>query len=175
MRDGHGVSVGSETANGIGLVTISHVTFLNTENGIRVKSARDRGNTIGPINVDHLTMTHVTTPLLVTDSYGGQSGASADALVSPLDAAPVTALTPKINGVNIRDLTATDATWAMILSGLPESSLQNITLRNIHIEAQHGIQARYVNGQGDNVTVRAQQGPVMVSGPDVALKISAAQ
>lgn len=175
MRDGHGVSVGSETANGIGQVTISHVTFLNTENGIRVKSARDRGNTIGPVYADHLAMTHVTTPLLVTDSYGGQSGASEDALVSPLESAPVTALTPKINGVTVRDLTATDATWAMILSGLPESPLQNITLRNIHIEAQHGIQARYVQGQGDNVTVRTRQGPVMVSGPDVALKISAAQ
>jgi polygalacturonase len=174
MREGHGISVGSETANGIGRVVLSHISFLNTENGLRIKSARDRGNTIGPVLADHLTMTNVSTPILVTDSYGGQSGASEDALVAAIENAPLTTLTPKINGVNIRDVTATGANWAMIFSGLPEAPLQNISLHNINIAAQHGIQARYMTGRGDNITISPRQGPVQSSGPDVSLKLNSA-
>ncbi|WP_052250341.1 glycosyl hydrolase family 28 protein [Enterobacter sp. Bisph1] len=172
MRDGHGISVGSETANGIGRVTIRNVTFINTENGVRIKSARDRGNTIGPLVADRLTMTNVATPILVTNSYSGQSGAKGNTLISALDNAEVTATTPKISGVNISHLTATNAEHAMVFSGLPESTVQNVSLSHIDIEAKYGVQARYVNGKGTEVQIKTQQGPVLEQGPQTALKFN---
>ena len=172
MRDGHGISVGSETANGIGRVTVSHVTFLNTENGIRIKSARDRGNTIGPLVADHLTMTNVATPILVTSSYSGQSGAQGNTLISAIENAAVTPSTPKISGVDITGLTATNASHAMIFSGLPESVVQNVSLKHIDIAAQYGIQARYVNGQGEDVQIKTQHGAVVEQGPQTTLKLN---
>ncbi len=172
MRDGHGISVGSETANGIGRVTVSNVTFLNTENGVRIKSARDRGNTIGPLVADHLTMTNVATPILVTNSYSGQSGANGNTLISALDNAAVTATTPKISGIDIAYLTATNANHAMIFSGLPESAVQNVSLRHIDIAAKYGVQARYVSGQGEAVQIKTQQGPALEQGPQTALKLN---
>lgn len=171
MRDGHGISVGSETANGIGRVTISHVAFLNTENGVRIKSARDRGNNIGPLVADRLTMTNVATPILVTSSYSGQSGAQGNTLITPIENAAVTASTPKIRGIKISEVTAIGANYAMIFSGLPESVVQDVDLKNIHIAAKHGIQARYVTGKAANVTISIPQGAVMESGPQAALKL----
>lgn len=172
MRDGHGISVGSETANGIGKVTISRVTFLNTENGVRIKSARDRGNNIGPLVATHLTMTNVKTPILVTNSYSGQAGAQGHTLINPIETAAVTASTPKIKGIAVSDLMATKATYAMIFSGLPESPIQNVALNNIKIDAQYGVQARYVTGEGNNVDVAVKEGKTMEKGPDTTLQLN---
>ncbi|WP_233598517.1 glycoside hydrolase family 28 protein [Erwinia sp. 198] len=171
MREGHGISVGSETANGIGKVTITGVTFLNTENGVRIKSARDRGNTIGPLVASHLTMTNVTTPILVTNSYSGQAGAQGHTLTQPIKTAPVTASTPKIKGITISDLVATKATYAMIFSGLPESPIHDVALNNIKIDARYGVQARYVTGEGDNLNISVKEGLTMEKGPDATLKL----
>ncbi|MFC0139803.1 glycoside hydrolase family 28 protein [Erwinia mallotivora] len=171
MRDGHGISAGSETANGIGRVTISNVTFLNTENGIRIKSARDRGNYIGPLTADNLTMTDVATPVLVTSSYSGQSGAAGHTLTSAIEHAAVTASTPKIRGIHISNLSATGASHAMIFSGLPESQVQDVVLKNIDIAAKQGVQARYVSGSGQHVRIRVEQGPIVAQGPQAALAL----
>ncbi|WP_226570360.1 glycoside hydrolase family 28 protein [Mangrovibacter yixingensis] len=171
MRDGHGISVGSETANGIGKVTVQHITFLNTENGIRIKSARDRGNHIGPLVASHLTMTDVATPILVTDSYGGQSGALGHQEIAAITSAQVTATTPKIDGIQITDLKATGAHTAMILSGLPESVIEGVRFNNIHIASQTGILARYVNGDMRRVQVVASNGKSLEKGPAVSLEM----
>lgn len=171
MREGHGISVGSETANGIGKVTVSRVTFLNTENGIRIKSARDRGNSIGPLIASDLTMTNVVTPILVTNSYSGQAGAQGHTLTQPIETAPVTASTPKIKGITVSNLIATKATWAMIFSGLPEAPIQDVALDNIKIDARYGVQARYVTGKGNNVSVSVKEGATMETGPDATLSL----
>ena len=144
MRKGHGVSIGSETINGIGKVTVSNVDFLNSENGIRVKSGRDRGSLIGPFIVEKIRMKDVATPLLITDSYSGQAGAAGNSLVSSLSAEPITKTTTLISGVSIKDFKATGARYAMILSGLPEAPVKQLKLDSVSISAEHGIQARYV-------------------------------
>ncbi len=172
MRDGHGISVGSETANGIGKVTISRVTFLNTENGVRIKSARDRGNAIGPLIASHLTLSNVNTPVLVTNSYSGQAGAQGDTFTQPIETNPVTASTPKISGVALSDIMATKATYAMIFSGLPESPIQDVSLHNIKIDATYGVQARYVAGHGNDVSISVKEGSVMEKGPDAILQLN---
>ncbi|CAI8795571.1 hypothetical protein [Kosakonia quasisacchari] len=55
-----------------------------------------------------------------------------------MENAPVTASTPKINGVDISYLTATNADHAMIFSGLSESAVRNVSLQHIHIAAKYG-------------------------------------
>lgn len=171
MRDGHGISIGSETANGIGKVTVSHVDFRDTENGIRIKSARDRGNDIGPLLASDLTMTNVQTPVLVTSSYSGQSGATGNTLITPIEKAEVTASTPKIKGIDISRLTASGAKYAMIFSGLPESAVQEVRLSQISIASQQGIQARYVQGVATQTQIKTSQGAILESGPQAQFKI----
>ncbi|MFT4269511.1 MAG: glycosyl hydrolase family 28 protein [Pantoea sp.] len=169
MRQGHGISLGSETINGIGNVVVSHVRFIGAENGLRVKSGRDRGNKIGPFLVDHVTMTNVATPLLVTDSYSGQAGAAGHSLVAPITPAPVTATTPFISGITVNHLAATGAKYAMILSGLPEAPITDVNLHHIAITAEYGVQARYVTARLDHVSVSANKGKTLAEGPAVTL------
>lgn len=162
---GHGISVGSETANGIGRITLTNIDFTGTENGLRIKSGRDRGNRIGPLTADHLKMSHVGVPLVITDSYGGNGGYSADS-ISAISPQPVGRYTPFIHDISVSHVSATGADSAGIISGLPEAPLQNIRLSHITISARHGLQSRYVEGLSSHVTVTTlphvlpwQQGP----------------
>lgn len=170
MHAGHGVSVGSETANGIGTVTVRNLTFDATENGVRIKSARDRGNNIGPLYVENVTMDRVQTPILVTCSYAGQSGAAGLGLVDPIESAEVTAFTPYIKGVYIKDLTATGAEIAALLSGLPESVVKDVRFENVKIDSRLGVQARYVQGEFVNVDINSSEGDAIVTGSQTELK-----
>jgi len=164
-EEGHGISIGSETINGIGKVTLHDLDFNGTENGVRIKSGRDRGANIGPIMIRDVTMQQVKTPLVITDSYGGNGGYSADS-VSPIAAQPLTATTPRIHDVTIENLHASGAHSAGIISGLPEAPLSHIHLASIHIAAQTGLQSRYVSGTQKQVDIHAARGQSQLSGPD---------
>lgn len=170
MHAGHGISIGSETANGIGKVTVRNTTFDETENGVRIKSARDRGNLIGPLYVEDVTMENVSTPILITFSYAGHPGAAGLGLVEPLEAMEVTPTTPRVKGVYITNLKATGADIAALLSGLPESIVQSVVLQDVEIESQKGIQARYVDGSMINVHVNSADGEPIVRGPSYRMR-----
>lgn len=170
MHAGHGISIGSETANGIGSVTVRNTTFDETENGVRIKSARDRGNNIGPLHVENVTMEKVSTPILVTFSYAGNSGAAGLGLVEPLEKMEVTPTTPHVDGVYIKNLKATGANIAALLSGLPESIITHVVLEDVEIESQMGIQARYVNGSLINTKITSADQKPVVRGPDAKLR-----
>ena len=165
IADGHGISVGSETANGIGAVTVRNIRFRGTENGLRVKSGRDRGSHIGPLSAENITMTGVRVPLVITDSYGGNGGYSHQSL-SAITPAPVSRFTPFIHDISVNHLTVRGAGMAGMISGLPEAPLKNITLKNITISSVQGMQSRYVNGTLDNVKVTHDRHPlVLQQGP----------
>lgn len=165
-ESGHGISIGSETMNGIGKVTLHNLRFTGTENGVRIKSGRDRGANIGPVMIRDVTMQQVKTPLVITDSYGGNGGYSSDG-VSPLPPQALTATTPKIHDVTLQHIDASGATHAGMISGLPEAPLKNIRLESVHIAAKTGLQSRYVSGWQKQVSVEVQHGPAQLSGSDV--------
>ena len=73
FRSGHGLSIGSETAGGVRNVTVERVTFHGTRQGIRIKSARGRGNDIGNFTYRDITMEGVETPIQITAYYTGVS------------------------------------------------------------------------------------------------------
>lgn len=170
MNKGHGISLGSETANGIGKVTVRNVTFNDGENGVRIKSARDRGAEIGPLYVEDVTMHNVATPLLVTLSYAGQAGAAGLDLTGEMETEPVTAFTPLVKGVHVTNLKATGAQLAALLSGLPEAPLKEVVLENVQLEAKQGIQARYVEGSLIFTQVECEAGPAVNRGAHALLK-----
>ena len=98
------------------------------------------------------------------------SGAAGLGLVEPLDAMPVTPTTPHVDGVYINNLKATGANIAALLSGLPESIVQNVVLQDVEIESQMGIQARYVSGAIINTKVESADGKPIVRGPDYRMR-----
>ena len=61
FRRGHGLSVGSETINGVWHIRANNVQFFGTDNGFRIKTGRDRGNQIYDMVIQNLQMTDFPT------------------------------------------------------------------------------------------------------------------
>ena len=147
---GHGVSIGSYTSGGVGSMTVQHCTYTGTQNGIRIKTARDRGGEMSNLIYDDLQMTNVRNAIYFTEYYPDIPMAGTDT------AAVVTFTTPSIHDVTISNITATGTRSAGVLIGVPESPIHDIQLENINIQAQTGLTVRNasaINFSSSSITV----------------------
>ena len=161
FRNGHGLSIGSETAGGVLNITVERVTFTGTRQGIRIKSARGRGNEIGNFTYRDIKMDGVETPIEITAYYTG--------MVKGDPGQPVTEHTPKFHDITIENLTATGAKRAAVIMGLPESPIRNLVLRNVSIAAATGIVAQNAQIIEDHVVITPDTGDAITSGPGVTI------
>lgn len=127
---GHGISIGSETYQGIHNVTVCNCTFDGTTNGIRIKSARDRGNDLYGFSFTNITMKNVANAISINLYYAGPKERRT---------MPVTKSTPVLRDVTIRGVTVTNANNAGEITGLPESVIRNVTFDGVHISANKGF------------------------------------
>lgn len=132
---GHGLSIGSETDDGVKNLTVTNCTFKGTTNGIRLKSLVGAGGMMQNLHYTGITMTNVTNPLIIDLNYNGSAP-------NPTDI-------PSVSGVYIDHLTVTGSRNAGSLVGLTTSMLQNISLTNMNISAQTGL----VLTNGANITM----------------------
>ena len=136
---GHGVSIGSYTSGGVDSMLVDSCTFTNTDNGIRIKSQRDRGGNVRNITYSNLTMTNVRYPIYFTGYYSGIPAQSVDTLW------PITNTTPNFHDITVLNLTSTNSATnsvAGIIVGVAEMPFYNINLQNVKINAYKGIQLR---------------------------------
>jgi polygalacturonase len=146
--DGHGISIGSEAANGVNNVTIQNVHFTRTSNGIRIKTARDRGSQIYGITAKDLVMTDVGAPIGVGTYY--PAGSPREPPYGPAER--ITPTTPYVHNIVIENLVATGAKTRSIIHGLPESCVRDVTLKNVSIDGP-GLGLRHMTGVFADVTI----------------------
>lgn len=163
LRNGHGLSIGSETAGGVGHVRVRNVRFSGTRQGVRIKSARGRGNNIGDFRFEHLTMQDVETPIQITPYYTG--GAEGDT------AHPLTEHTPRFHDILIRDLVAHGAKQAGIIFGLPESPAKQVRLDHVRIEANLGLEVRNAQVVMQHISIHVQQGESIIHGTGAMIDV----
>lgn len=140
---GHGLSIGSPTAGGISNFTVVNCTFNNTEQGIRIKSDRDRGGFLHHLSYLNLRMTNVNYPILIYASYMATNRAyRALNTVSPAIAAtyPSNAVvdkTPIYRDITFSNITATVKSGyrAGLIWGLPEMAVSNVLMQQVNITA----------------------------------------
>ncbi len=161
FRAGHGLSIGSETAGGVRNVTVERVTFAGTRQGIRIKSARGRGNDIGNLTYRDIKMDGVETPIEITNYYTG--------MVKDDPGQPVTEHTPKFHDITIENLTATGAKRAALVMGLPESPIKNLVLKNVNISATAGMTVQYAQIAEGRVVITPASGDAVIRGPGVTI------
>jgi polygalacturonase len=161
FQRGHGMSVGSETVNGVLGIHAHDITFLGTDNGFRIKTGRDRGNQIAFMRIERLTMTDVPTPLSLSEYYPTVPSASQGDITQP----QIPATEPKVHDIFISDVTVTNPKTVRnsnvgnpLILGVPESPVQNVFLKNINITTANTsgtyIRLRNINGLTcSNVTV----------------------
>jgi len=152
FENGHGISIGSEIAGGVQNVHVERVSFKGTDQGIRIKSARDRGNDVSNISYKDITMVDVKTAILITEYYPHA------APEGEVPAEPITRLTPKFHGISIENVTATESTVAASIVGLPESPVLGVKMKNVHISAKKGMEIAYATVSMKDVVVKAETG-----------------
>ncbi len=162
---GHGLSVGSEIAGGARNITAERITFEDTDNGIRVKANRDRGNDVSHLVFRDIQMKDVKHALIISEYYPRILPAE-DA-----KAAPVTRLTPHFHDIMLENVTATDSVDAGAIVGLPEAPVRKVVLRNVNISARKGMTIGYADVAGHNFTVRATEGESMLKTAGASLTL----
>lgn len=161
FRNGHGLSIGSETAGGVQNVLVERVTFQGTRQGIRIKSARGRGNDLGNFIYRDITMNGVETPIQITAYYTG--------LVKDDAGQPVTEHTPRFHDITIERMTATGAKQAAMIMGLPESPIKNLVLKNVHIAASKGMFIQQADVTVSDVAITPSTGEAIEYGVGVLI------
>jgi polygalacturonase len=156
---GHGISIGSEIAGGVQNVHVERVSFKGTDQGIRIKSARDRGNDVSNISYKDITMVDVKTAILVTEYYAHPTPKGEE------PAEPVTRLTPKFHDITIENVTATGSGTAGTIVGLPESPVLGLTMKNVHLAGKKGMDIAYATVTMEDVTVKADTGDGIMIAP----------
>lgn len=155
---GHGLSVGSEIAGGAQNIRAERIHFDGTDNGIRIKANRDRGNDVGLLFFRDIDMKNVKNALVISEYYPR---------ILPPDPdppQPVTRLTPHFHDITLENVTATDIVSAGTIAGLPEAPIRNVVLENVTIDAQHGLLISNADVSGEKVTVRAVDGTAITKG-----------
>jgi polygalacturonase len=151
---GHGVSIGSFTSGGVSNLTVVDCTFTNTDQGIRIKSDRDRGGVVQNLVYANLTMSNVQYPILIYCSYTNNISIYKSlnnitpAIAASYPPAPVTGKTPIYRNILISNVTATaqSSRMAGLIWGLPEMSITNVTLTNVNITGSKTLGVYYVQG-----------------------------
>ncbi|MGD0734997.1 MAG: glycoside hydrolase family 28 protein [Terracidiphilus sp.] len=149
---GHGLSVGSEIAGGAQNIRAERIHFEGTDNGIRVKANRDRGNDVGHLYFRDIDMKDVKNALVISEYYPKILPPDSDA------PQPVTRLTPHFHDITIENLRATGGASAGAIAGLPEAPITAVVLHNVKIEAQSGLKISFAEVSGDNLEVKVSEG-----------------
>lgn len=157
---GHGMSIGSEGTGGMQDVHVSHIIMKGTTNGIRIKSARDRGNKdMGRFDFNDIRMENVQYPIMIDHYYHHPS----ETRFPENDTVkqPIAQLTPFFHDITISNVKATGAKIAVIVATLPETPLTTLTLKNIDISAQTGMKVENATVTLENVVIRPASGPAI--------------
>ena len=140
---GHGVSIGSYTMGGVSNITVINCTFNNTEQGIRIKTDRDRGGFVHNLSYMNLSMTNVGFPILVYATYTATNREyrALDRLTPEIAASypthNITGRTPIYRDIVFSNITATvqSGRSAGLIWGLPEMPVTNVLLQQVSITA----------------------------------------
>jgi polygalacturonase len=157
FHHGHGLSIGSEIAGGAQDILVEHAKFTDTDNGIRIKANRDRGNDVSNIRFTDIQMDHVKIALIISEYYPS---------VLPkgdMEAAPVTRLTPHFHNIVITNVTATATGSAGAIVGLPEAPIAGVTLSGVSIDAPLGLTIGYASVLADHLNIHAASGPAITN------------
>ncbi len=153
---GHGLSIGSEIAGGAQNIRAERIHFDGTDNGIRIKANRDRGNDVSSLTFRDIDMKNVKNAIIISEYYPKILPPDPD----PVQ--PVTRLTPHFHDIALENVTATDIVSAGAIAGLPEAPIRGVILKNVRIEAQHGLAISNADVSGKGVTVQASDGSSII-------------
>lgn len=134
-----GFTIGSEMSGGVKNVRVENCLFLGTDIGLRFKSTRGRGGAVENIFIHNVNMTDIPGDAINFNLYYGGKSPLDDMATTETNFPPATEETPAFKDIHIENLVCRGAKNAIVLQGLPEMPLQNITLKNVSITSRQGV------------------------------------
>ena len=155
-----GFTIGSEMSGGVRNFRVNNCTFLGTQVGLRFKSRRGRGGVVENIYISNIRMENILGDAINFDfNYEGKS--ALEAVAGELEQAvpPVSVETPQFKDIHFENVICRGTRNAIVLQGLPEMPLRDITLKNVAITSQVGVTVVDADRVSfDNVQVQNQTG-----------------
>ena len=135
-----GFTIGSEMSGGVRNLLVTNCVFIGTEVGLRFKSARGRGGVVEKIFISDIRMMDILGDAINFDMYyGGKSALDDAAGTVETNLPPVTEATPQFRDIHLNNIVCRGANRAIVLEGLPEMPIRDITLKNVSITSQQGV------------------------------------
>ncbi|XP_057800139.1 probable polygalacturonase isoform X2 [Salvia miltiorrhiza] len=117
------IALGSEMSGGIEDVRAEDILAINSESGVRIKTAVGRGGYVKDIYVRGMTMKTMKWAFWMTGNYGSHPDNNYDPNALPV-----------IQNINYRDMVAENVTMAAQLAGIPGDPFTGICISNVTIE-----------------------------------------
>jgi polygalacturonase len=155
-----GFTIGSEMSGGVRNILVTNCVFIGTEVGLRFKSTRGRGGVVEKIFVSNVRMTDIIGDAINFDMYyGGKSALDDSAGSVETNFPPVTEATPQFRDIHLDNIICRGANRAIVLEGLPEMPIRDISLKNVFITSQQGVFVADADGVSfENVHVEYKVG-----------------
>lgn len=135
-KEGHGgVVIGSETSGGIKNVHVHNCTFNGGDRGIRLKSMRGRGGCVENILFEDIEINNLRHQGIILNMYYDMT------TIEPRGELP-----PLFKNITIRNIKGKNINQPIILRGLPEKKMKNVTLENIKLNGKKALKATNLAG-----------------------------
>jgi polygalacturonase len=135
-----GFVIGSNIDGGIKNIYVENCDFVNTDVGLRFKSARGRGAVAEDIYISNIYMKDISNEAILFDTYYEQKANRSD------EKFPVNERTPVFKNFFMNNIYCEGARQAVLVMGLPEMPVQGINITNSVISAGKGFSSKFAEG-----------------------------
>jgi polygalacturonase len=145
-------------------IFVSDCAFIGTDNGLRFKTVRGRGGIVENIYIRNIIMHDIVHDAILFDMYYFTRAPALAQTNGKVEIPAVDEGTPQFRKFFISNLVCEGAERAMLIRGLPEMSIRDISLENITIKARKGadiVEARGVSM--DNVVLACEQAKPLIN------------
>ena len=138
-----GFVIGSEMSGGVKNLYVNNNNFLGTDIGLRFKTARGRGGVVEKIYISDINMNNIPGEAILFDMYyqakdpvplKGEENALPEIKAEKLDEG-----TPSFKEFYIENVNCKGAETAIMLRGLPEMNIKNISIKNSNFTSNKGL------------------------------------
>jgi polygalacturonase len=146
---GHGMSIGSETNDGLTAVRVYDLSIDGADNGIRIKSDPSRGGLVQDVQYDDVCIRNVKNPIILTPRYTNASGN----------------LVPEYRDILLKDVHVLTP-GQVTLVGFDAQHKLGVTLDNVFLD---GISDREIHTANATITLGPRLGTAIPIGENVTV------